>query len=165
MRLALPLYSIHGTDKPMGVGMRVSHGCIRLYPEDIEELFKDVKIGTRVHIVNQPYKIGRRGDKLYLEAHPFLQEDTEQFEGNLTSVVKMIVTVTGDQAYEIDWERAKQVISDPVGIPIEIGHVRAAPVPALASGSVPAGRQPAMAGLELKLETRAPGVTPVSPGN
>ena len=156
MRLALPLYSIHGTDKPLGVGMRVSHGCIRLYPEDIEALFKDVGIGTPVHIVNQPYKVGRRGDRLYLEAHPYLDEDTDLFAGNLTSVVKMIVAITGDQPYEIDWERAKQVIGDPVGIPIEIGRIRAALLPIAANAPVSRDERPQRAALELRLETRVP---------
>ena len=156
MRLTLPLYSIHGTNKPWGVGMRVSHGCIRLYPEDIEELFQQVKPGTPVHIVNQPYKIGRRGDRLYLEAHPYLEEDEELFAGNLTSVVKMIVGVTGEQAYEVDWNRAKQVINDPAGIPIEIGRIRAAPAAILADApakGVPVSRQ---SRLELRLEMHVP---------
>lgn len=163
MRLALPLYSIHGTNKPWGVGMRVSHGCIRLYPEDIEELFQQVKPGTPVHIVDQPYKVGRRGDRLYLEAHPYLDEDTELFAGNLTSVVKMIVAITGDQPYDVDWERAKQVISDPIGIPIEIGHIRASALPIAANAATVGGQQAAPAALELRLETRVPDAAPDSP--
>jgi len=77
MRLGLPDYLIHGTNKPFGIGMRVSHGCIRLYPEDIEALFQQVQLRTPVQIINQPYKVGRLRDKIYLEAHPFLEEDAE----------------------------------------------------------------------------------------
>ena len=123
MRLGMPEYLIHGTNKPFGIGMRVSHGCIRLYPEDIEELFGRVKLRTPVYIVNQPYKVGRQGDKIYLEAHPFLEEDTELYEDNLTSVVKMIVELTEDQDYEIEWELAKQVIHEMSGIPVLIGRI------------------------------------------
>ncbi|MBI2994923.1 MAG: L,D-transpeptidase family protein [Gammaproteobacteria bacterium] len=157
MRLALPAYAIHGTNKPLGVGMRVSHGCIRLYPEDIEELFAQVKPGTPVHIVNQPYKVGRRGDRLFLEAHPYLEEDQDQFSGNLTSVVKMILAVTGELPYDVDWNRAKQVIQDPAGIPIEIGRVRVAPVQTMADASMKAVELPPQPGLELRLETHVPG--------
>ena len=122
MRLGLPSYLIHGTNKPAGVGMRVSHGCIRLYPEDIEALFEQIKLGTRVQIVNQPYKVGRKGEEIFLEAHPYLEEDAEVFEGNLTSVVRMVVNMTEDQAYEIDWDLAKEIIEQSNGIPIKIGR-------------------------------------------
>ena len=123
MRLGLPDYLIHGTNKPFGIGMRVSHGCIRLYPEDIEELFPQIKLRTPVHIVNQPYKVGRLNDKIYLEAHPYLEEDTDEYRDNLTSVVKMIVKLTDDQDYQIEWELAKQVIREMNGIPIVIGRL------------------------------------------
>ncbi len=123
MRLGIPDYLIHGTNKPFGIGMRVSHGCIRLYPEDIEELFQQVKLRTPVHIVNQPYKVGRLDDKIYLEAHPFLEEDSEVYKDNLTSVVKMIVKLTEEQDYQIEWDLAKQVIKEMTGIPILIGRL------------------------------------------
>ena len=75
MRLGLPGYLIHGTNKPSGVGMRVTHGCVRMFPEDIEALYKTVPVGTAVNIVNQPVKIGWTADgTLYLEAHPALME-------------------------------------------------------------------------------------------
>ena len=129
LRLGLPEYLIHGTNKPFGIGMRVSHGCIRLYPEDIKSLFKRVKLGTPVHILNQPFKVGRYKDKIYLEAHPYLAEDAEQFEGNLTSVVDMLVEMTGELAYEVDWDLAKSMITERNGIPVEIGRVKKAEEP------------------------------------
>ena len=58
MYLTIPGYLMHGTNKPYGVGMRVSHGCIRLYPEDIANLFPQVPVGTKVRIINQPFKAG-----------------------------------------------------------------------------------------------------------
>lgn len=69
LSLSLRLYSIHGTDVPWGVGMLVSHGCIRLYPEDIDRLFHMVKVGTAGRFVYQPIKFGWRGGQLYVEVH------------------------------------------------------------------------------------------------
>ncbi len=74
MRLSIPGYLIHSTNKPLGVGMRVSHGCIRMLPDDIERLFPQLPVGTPVNIVNQPVKAGWHGGKLYIEVHPPLEE-------------------------------------------------------------------------------------------
>ncbi|MEQ8207246.1 MAG: L,D-transpeptidase family protein [Woeseia sp.] len=72
MRLDIPGYLIHGTNRPAGVGMRVTHGCIRMFPEDIEYLFEHVAINTEVTIINAPVKMGWDGDELVLEAHRIL---------------------------------------------------------------------------------------------
>ncbi|MBF0158011.1 MAG: L,D-transpeptidase family protein [Magnetococcales bacterium] len=73
-------YRIHGTHRPLGVGRRVSHGCIRLYPEDIRVLYERTTVGSRVVTVNQPVKAGWRGSELFLEVHPMLSMMTEQAE-------------------------------------------------------------------------------------
>jgi L,D-transpeptidase ErfK/SrfK len=122
MRLGARDYLIHGTNKPFGVGMRVSHGCIRLYPEDIEDLFQRVSIGTPVNIINQPYKIGELDGVIYLEVHPHLDEDNEHFSQNsLTEVVKYIIETTEENRYEIDWNLVKQIVAESKGIPVAIG--------------------------------------------
>ena len=126
MRLGMPEYIIHGTNKPFGIGMRVSHGCIRLYPEDIKSLYQQVELRTPVRIVNQPYKVGTHNGRIYLEAHPYLEEDTGLFEGNLTSVVEMLIRVTGEQGYQVDWALAQSVIAESNGIPVEIGRIKPA---------------------------------------
>ncbi len=113
--------------------MRVSHGCIRLYPEDIAELFEKVKVGTVVNIINSPYKIGEEDGVLYLEAHPPLKIgikdeygdivdtiDTSSGE-NFTRVVEMIVASTEEDEYVIDWGMAKIVSEEAKGIPVAIG--------------------------------------------
>lgn len=82
IRLGIPGYLIHSTNKPYGVGMRVTHGCVRMYPEDIETLFDEVPVGTPVQIINQPIKVGWLGTTLYLEVHSPLAEDTEKY-GNI----------------------------------------------------------------------------------
>jgi L,D-transpeptidase ErfK/SrfK len=69
MRLSIPGYLIHGTNRPSGIGLRTSSGCIRMYPEDIEELYNLVPIGTKVRIINKPYKVGRHNGRVYIEAH------------------------------------------------------------------------------------------------
>lgn len=124
LKLALPSYLIHGTNKPYGIGLRVSHGCIRLYPEDIKALFQVVPVGTPVHIVNQPYKLGLSNGRFYLEAHPYLGEDSERFEDNVTSVVRMVVKLTDNHDYYIDWNLAQAVIREHRGIPVQIGHLK-----------------------------------------
>ena len=79
IRLGIPGYLIHSTNKPYGVGMRVTHGCVRMYPEDIETLFDGVPVGTPVQIINQPIKVGWLDGTLYLEVHPPLAEDRYQY--------------------------------------------------------------------------------------
>lgn len=71
LRLSNPTLLIHGTDRPWGIGTRNSHGCIRLYQEDIARLFGMVRRGTRVAIVNQPVKAAARGDRVYLQVHDY----------------------------------------------------------------------------------------------
>ncbi len=133
LRLGLPAYLIHGTNKPWGIGMRVSHGCIRLYPEDIAELFAQVKVGTAVNIINSPYKIGEADGVLYLEAHPplkiamrdeygdVIETTDENTNGDFTQVVGMIVASTREDEYIIDWSMARIVSEETKGIPVAIG--------------------------------------------
>lgn len=73
--LGIPSYLIHSTNKPFGVGMRVTHGCIRMYPENIEKFYDMVPVGTPVQIVNQPIKLGWVGKLLFIELHPPLEEE------------------------------------------------------------------------------------------
>ncbi len=85
LRLGFPSYLIHGTNKPSGIGMRVSHGCVQLFPEDIESLFSQVPVGTRVQIVNQPQLLGWHAGNLYFEAHPPLEDDQRNLQSALDS--------------------------------------------------------------------------------
>jgi len=80
MRLAIPggAYLIHGTNNPWGIGMRVTHGCVRMYPEDIESLFARLPVDTSVHIVNQPVKAGWVAGTLFVETHPVLPAEAER---------------------------------------------------------------------------------------
>lgn len=128
LRLAGGDYSIHGTNKAFGMGMRVSHGCIRLYDDDIADLFHRVAVNTPVNIINQPYKVGLRDGVIYLEAHPPLEEDREHFARNgITEVVKLLITVTDEDRYEIDWDLVRTVVDEARGVPVAIGMNIAVP--------------------------------------
>lgn len=119
MRLAIPGdYLIHGTNKPAGVGMRVSHGCIRMNPEDIEWLFPQVPIGLPVHIVNQPLLLGTADGVLYLEAHPPLEEDkVRRTDWLLREIENYVARHPGVQ---VDYERAGDIVREQRGYPIAI---------------------------------------------
>ncbi len=121
MRLSIPGYLIHGTNRPAGVGMRVTHGCIRMYPEDIEWLFPKIPIDTPVEIVNQPYKLGWSGDELLLEVHRPLEQG-EMEEPTLTSITELYVWVTRDKPALVDWELVREVFREQQGIPVVIGR-------------------------------------------
>ncbi|MDC9728589.1 MAG: L,D-transpeptidase family protein [Methyloprofundus sp.] len=118
MRLGIPGYLIHSTNKPFGVGLRVSHGCIRMYPKDIEKLFPLVKVGTVVTIVNQPVKVGWFEGDLYIEVHPPLEE--HQFEDLLSLSLDLIEQKNDEQLLIINSKALKQAIINKNGLPIKI---------------------------------------------
>ena len=122
MRLSIPGYLLHGTNRPAGVGMRVTHGCIRMYPEDIEWLYPQIPVETMVQIVNQPYKLGWFGNDLYLEVHPPLDEDEPGRSRSMTAITELYVRVTRERAAEVNWNLIDEVYRDQRGIPVKIGH-------------------------------------------
>ena len=111
---------IHGTRVPEGIGMRVTHGCIRLHPIGIEKLYSQVDIKTPVTIINQPYKVGWRGDELYVETHSEVKEQADAASRNLTEFVQLVISRTKDDdenVYEIFWERGYQEAREKRGVP------------------------------------------------
>jgi L,D-transpeptidase ErfK/SrfK len=118
--LGIAGYLIHGTNKPAGVGMRVSHGCIRLYPENIEYLFERVDIGSRVRIVNQPFLYGWQDGDFLLEAHAPLAEDERDWFSSLSMRAKSgLVDYPGDMA-QIDEDRMRTIAAARRGFPISV---------------------------------------------
>ena len=118
MRLSIPGYLIHGTNRPSGLGMRVTHGCIRMFPEDIEGLFGTVPIGTPVHIVNQPYKLAWSANGFYLEAHPPLEEERVDDAWAMTQLTQAFVAATEEgQGENFDWELAELAVERSRGVP------------------------------------------------
>lgn len=120
MRLSRPSYLLHGTNKPYGVGMRVSHGCVRLYPEDIARLFPDIPVGTKVRIVSQPYLAGWKDGELFLEAHQPLSEEAKRWKGSLKPMEKVLAARTADDSTLVDWQKAEEVARDARGIPVPV---------------------------------------------
>ena len=120
MRLNMPGYLIHGTNKPDGVGMRVSHGCIRLYPEDIKALFKEIPVGTPVHIVNQPILAGWLDGQVYLEVHKPLEDHDGDWNTELVSLLNSVLSDNRGSQVVIDWEKAAQLLNNPPGFPVPI---------------------------------------------
>jgi L,D-transpeptidase ErfK/SrfK len=120
LQLGMPSYLIHGTNKPAGVGMRISHGCVRLYPEDIELLFNRVPIGAPVTIVNQPYLVGWSEGNIFLEAHKPLEDDKRELRVKLEMHVKDAVRENGISDKAVDWNKVAQVIKEARGFPIPI---------------------------------------------
>lgn len=117
MRLGMPSYLIHGTNKPLGVGMRVSHGCIRMLPEDIEHLFAQLPVGTQVNIVNQPVKAGWYGGKLYLEVHPALEEYPNDRGAMVEAVMVALDDAMDRRSAELDNVIIDQAVDQQNGLP------------------------------------------------
>ena len=144
MRLGLPGYLIHGTNRPAGVGMRVSHGCVRMFPEDIEFLFDRIPLKTTVRIINVPVKLGWDGEELVAEVHHLLEEpqrlpeesveniesmdadvelpEVEFFSKDpLTHVTEQFIAATAERAGQLDWDLIEALVERSDGIPEVVG--------------------------------------------
>ncbi len=97
LKLEMPGYLIHGTNQPYGVGMRVSHGCVRLYPENIELLYELVDIGEPVRIINEPYLLGRLDGEWYFESHEPLEDDAIAPEARIERLLAGLEPPFGDR--------------------------------------------------------------------
>tara|TARA_B110000014_G_C20118176_1_gene591364 strand:- start:2084 stop:3079 length:996 start_codon:yes stop_codon:yes gene_type:complete len=122
-------YLLHGTNKKYGIGMMVSHGCVRLRNEDIETVFYNAKIGTKVKIVNMPIKIGVYKGFLYMEVHAFNNQEifsnnqkntltTENIYKPISYVMKFLES---NPKYKVHWGKVLKTYEDSNGIPALIG--------------------------------------------
>ena len=102
--------------------MRVSHGCIRMLPEDVEELFDMAPIGTPVRIINQPFKVGWYGGELYLEVHPPLEEDEAGRAALQEGVMAAVDAELFRRPVDLDMAVIEQAISEPNGMPVVISR-------------------------------------------
>jgi L,D-transpeptidase ErfK/SrfK len=124
-RLGWPSYLIHGTNKPYGVGMRSSHGCMRLYPEDIAVFFDLIPIGTKVTVVNQPYLFGWRDGTLYLQAYTVMEDDSRDWSKNRKRLLAKLLNPKlqkkiSDHDKEIDWQRVGDLAHTPRAVPVPV---------------------------------------------
>jgi len=120
--LELPGYRIHGTNRPYGVGMRVTHGCVRMYPEDIATLFERVDVGTRVQIVNQPVKFGWSGTTLYMEVHPPLEEDTEAIATLKERALERLEEIEAERPFILNGRAFLRALDERSGTPVVISR-------------------------------------------
>lgn len=156
LRLGLPSYLIHGVDerKSFGIGMRVTHGCVRMYPEDIEQLFGLVSVNNPVMIVDEPIKIGRRDGSVFLSVHQPLDEGEDESlpplpRVSLDKVLHLVKAHLGPN-YQVPFELVRSITDVGDGIPHEIAQaLSAAPVtlvrspPQQVAPHQPAPQQPA----------------------
>jgi L,D-transpeptidase ErfK/SrfK len=125
MNLGWPSYLIHGTNKPPGVGMRASHGCIRLYPEDIAALFPMIAVGTKVTVVNQPLLYRWQGSSLYVQSYPPVVEGEDEsvaappvvFDDHLAN---QMWQQTRAHAGAVNWDLVKRVVTQTKGISVPV---------------------------------------------
>ena len=125
--LGLPAYLIHGTNRPYSIGMRVSHGCVRMYPEHVVELYELAKTGTPVTLVDQGVKAGWHGNELYMEVHP--EADVPDADGR-PSMVDAVTSIFGalpdyGPGVSVDWTRVREALAAANGVPVVVGRPRA----------------------------------------
>ena len=111
-------YLVHGTNKPASIGLRATHGCIRLYPEDIKRLFENTPVKTPVRIVNQPYLVGQRDGIIYIEAHtPFEKSGTA---AELKKAYAKLRNIEKKSGHPLDWKKVKEAVAEARGFPVPI---------------------------------------------
>ncbi len=116
-------YAIHGTNKPWGIGRRVSHGCIRMYPEDIEALYPLVPVGTTVFIIYQPYKLGLKEGKVFLQAFPDFEKKISYPMEEILRLARKLELETGFKI-RIYWMKVREILKKTRGIPSLVGEVK-----------------------------------------
>lgn len=125
MTLGWPSYLIHGTNKPYGVGLRSSHGCIRFYPEDIAELYEKIPVGTKVTVVNQPFVFGWHQGALYVQAFPVMEDDQREHPKAADTLLNAAIS---DEMWQkvkyhgaaIDLEVVNGLMAQPRGIALPV---------------------------------------------
>ena len=115
MRLSYDIYAIHGTDTPWAVGRLTTHGCIRLYPEDIPKLFDAVRIGTEGEILYQPVKIGEENDRIYVEVHGDVYDKFKDMGHHAATVVQK-----AGVADRVDAAKLRAAVAEKRGIPVDV---------------------------------------------
>lgn len=121
--LGWPTYIIHSTNKPAGTGLRVTHGCLQLYPEDITRLYEEAEVGSAVTVVNQPILVGWQGDMLLLEVHPPLEEHAltaSASEAFAAVAIRHALAARGHSDAEVDWDRVRTYVQAQPGYPLPI---------------------------------------------
>ncbi len=113
--MGLSHYGLHGTHAPMGVGRLVSHGCIRHYPEDIEQLFDITSVGTSVEMIYEPVKFGYLKGRIFVEIH-------EDIYRKIPDMLKYALSRLSDRglASRINWHKFLRAVEEKNGAPVDI---------------------------------------------
>jgi len=140
IRLSLDTYLIHGTNDPWTVGRLTTHGCVRLYPEDVAFLYTLVDRGTTGVFVYQPVKLGRADDRIYVEVHRDIYQRFDDLEAHAFAEV-----ARAGLSDRIDRERLKAAVQSRLGMPIDITRtlVSDTPAPGTPASGTPAPGTPA----------------------
>lgn len=137
MRLAIPsgAYLIHGTNRPAGVGMQVTHGCIRMFPEDIAELYGFVPVNTKVNLIDQPTKLGWLRGTLYIERSPLLEGGADPGPEEYERLKEYVAVTAERRPVDVDWAGVEHAFRTQSGVPAPVSRpkpagARAAATPA-----------------------------------
>jgi L,D-transpeptidase ErfK/SrfK len=114
-------YLIHGTNNPVAVGMAVTHGCIRMYPEDVAALFPLVPVGTKVRLVNEPVKVAWVAGQLLIEVHPPVDAEGQSIEPDLQVLEPLLDQELGKDTAAIHWDLARETLRAATGMPTLVG--------------------------------------------
>ncbi len=114
-------YLIHGTNNPLAVGMPVTHGCIRMYPEDVAALFPTVPVGTKVYLIDDPVKVAYVDGQLLLEVHPPVDDQGQTIAPQLGQFEQLLNQALGQTTAAIDWDYAIATLKAANGIPVTVG--------------------------------------------
>jgi L,D-transpeptidase ErfK/SrfK len=120
-------YEIHGTNNPTAVGLAITHGCIRMYPEDVAELFPLLAVGTSVRLSNDPVKVAWIDGELMLEAHPPVNAQGESFEPDVEQFSDLLRRAVGETTVAINWDYAREVLRKADGVIATVGLEAADP--------------------------------------
>ena len=123
MRLAVGngTYLIHGTNNPIAVGLPITHGCVRMYPDDVAALFPLVPVGTPVWLVNEPVKVAWVDGELLLEAHPPVDAQGQSFEPDVEQFSQLLQAAVGNTTVAINWDYAREVLQKADGVIATVG--------------------------------------------
>jgi L,D-transpeptidase ErfK/SrfK len=131
MRLGIPggAYLIHGTNRPAGVGMQVTHGCIRMYPEDIASFYTMIPVNTKVNLIDQTTKAGWYRGTLYLERQAPLEGTNDPSHMDPAELERVVNAAIAGRDAVVDWNAAQRAFEQASGVPVPIGRQNLSPPP------------------------------------
>ena len=167
MRLAAGngTYLIHGTNNPIAVGLAVTHGCIRMYPDDVSALFPLIPVGTPVRLINVPVKVAWVDGELLLEAHPPVDAQGQSFEPEIEQFSDLLKAAVGDSTVAIHWDYARDVLQKADGVIATVGLEAELPADQAASAALVPAPAPAQVPAERTIPSPAPITAPASPNH